>query len=126
MRARTAAQKQLMDDIKAAVGDQRFADYQRATNSSYRQASQLVGRLELPPETANQVYALQQDLQQRAGTIRRSAGSAEAAMAELTALAAEAKAKVTAALGDRGFEAYKQNGGQWLQNLAPRPPPPKN
>jgi len=36
-------------------------------------------------------------------------------------LANEATAQVTTLLGPRGSEAYKQNGGQWIKNLVPRP-----
>ena len=44
--------------------------------------------------------------------------------AQLAALNAEANAKLTTALGQRGFDVYKQNGGQWLQILQPRPAAP--
>ncbi len=122
-KARSAAQKQLQNDITAALGDARYADYQRATNYSFRQTSQLVDRLELPPETATQVYAVQQDIQQRAGALRQDRSlSADDRTAQLSALATEAQTRVTAALGAQGFEAYKQYGGQWVQNLTPRPP----
>jgi hypothetical protein len=123
-KARSAAQKQLNDDIKAALGDARYADYQRGTNYNFRQTSQLVDRLDLPPEAATQVYAVQQDIQKRAGTLRSDRSlSPDDRTAQLSALAAEAQTRVTAALGTQGFEAYKQYGGQWVQNLLPRPPP---
>ena len=125
MRARSAAQKQLTDDIQSALGPDRFADYQRATDYNFRQTSQLVARLELPPEAANQVYAVQKDIQDRVNAVRQSGTIAFAdRTAQLTALADEATTRVTAVLGARGFEAYKQNGGSWLQNVAPRPMPP--
>jgi hypothetical protein len=122
-KARAAAQKQLQNDIQAALGDARYADYQRATNYNFRQTSQLVDRLELPPETATQVYAVQQDIQKRASALRQDRSlSADDRTAQLSALAAEAQTRVTASLGAQGFEAYKQYGGQWVQNLTPRPP----
>jgi hypothetical protein len=40
------------------------------------------------------------------------------------ALAAEAQTKVTDALGSHGYEAYKQYGGNWMQQLQPRPVTP--
>ncbi len=129
MQARSAAQKQLTADIAAALGPDRAADYQRATDYSYRQTSQLVARLELPPETANQVYATQQDLQQRARTVQmdRTLAPADRA-AQLSSLATEAQTRLTTSLGPQGYDAYRQNGmGSWLQMLAPRPamPPPR-
>ena len=122
MKARNAAQQQLTSDIKAALGDARYADYQRSQDYNYRQTAQLVARLELPPETANQVYAVQQDTQQRARSIQMdSTLPGDTRLQQLSALADEAKAKVATVLGPRGAEAYSANGGSWLQNLAPRP-----
>ena len=40
--------------------------------------------------------------------------------AQLAALNQEATNKLTQSLGARGFEAYKTNGGYWLQMLQPR------
>ena len=118
MRARSAAQGELNKQIEAALGSQRYADYQRSTDYSYRQATTLVARLELPPETADQLYAVRKDIEDRMRT-------APILPAQRAALGEEATAKVSALLGPRGFEAYKQNGGQWLQNLVPRPAPPR-
>ncbi|HVS53929.1 MAG TPA: hypothetical protein VHD62_16355 [Opitutaceae bacterium] len=123
-RARQAAQEQLNADLKAALGDQRYADYQRATDYNYQIASRLVARLNLPPETANQVYAVQQDAQQRQRALFTDRSLApQDREAQLQALAADAQAKITATLGATGFEAYKQYGGSWLASLAPRPAP---
>jgi hypothetical protein len=122
MRARTEAQRILSESISATLGAERYAEYQRATDFNYRRTTQLVARLELPPETANEIYAVQQDIQRRAAALRSV--QAPDRLTQLTALAAEAETKIAAKLGPRGFEAYKQNGATWLQNLAPRPPPP--
>jgi len=122
MRARAEAQKQLNDQILATLGPERGADYQRAIDNNYRQTSQLVARLDLPPESANDVYAVQKDIQQRVTALRTDPTlSLSDRNQQIAALADEAKAKVTATLGDSGFEAYKQYGGSWLQNLQPRP-----
>ena len=130
MKARMEAQKQLTEDIKTALGPDRATDYQRATDYSYRQTSQLVARLELPPETANQIYSMQKDMQQRAQTLQRDSSlSRDDRSAQLGVLAMEAQTKLTTSLGQRGYDAYKQNNmGQWLQMLQPRPaiPPPRN
>ena len=124
--ARGEAQKQLNEDVKAALGAVRYAEYQRATDYSFRQTTQLVARLDLPPESANQVYAVQKDIQDRANTLRQnSALSSDERTAQFAALANETKTKVTAVLGEGGFAAYKENGGSWMQMLQPPRPPPK-
>ena len=38
---------------EVALGADRFAEYERATDYNYRQTSQLVARLELPPAAAD-------------------------------------------------------------------------
>ncbi|MEO6569832.1 MAG: hypothetical protein ABIO94_13805, partial [Opitutaceae bacterium] len=123
-RQRSENQKQLTEEIKAALGPERYAEYQRATDSNYRQANQLVARLELPVETANQVYVVQKDMQQRVLSVQHDNLTPESRNAQLATLAAEAEARITAALGPTGYEAYKTNGGSWMSQLQPRPAPP--
>ena len=123
--ARSQAEKQLLPAIAAALGPDRFADYQQATDNQYRQLNQLVARLDLPIAAAREVAAVQQDIAARATTVRNDATlAADQRDAQLAALAQEAGAKISAQLGPTGLEAYKIYGGQWLQKLAP--PPPKN
>lgn len=119
---REAAYQRMNDQIKTALGPDRFAEFDRSRNPSYQRTAQLVTRLELPPATANQVWALANEVQQRSATIRADPTTPAAERdASLTALATEATEKVTAALGPRGLEAYKQYGGGWLTTLSPRP-----
>jgi hypothetical protein len=116
------AEKQLVTQIQAALGKQRFADYLRSMDNDYQQTARLVARLELPPEMANQVYALQKEIQERAAAISSNATlTGEERAAQFGALNAAAEAKVTALLSLRGYEAYKQNGGAWMNQLQPTP-----
>lgn len=118
MKAYRAAQQQFETEARTALGDARYADYQRATNYDFRQTSELVDRLGLPTSTAVQVYAVEQDTQQRASALARDATLTPTdRTARLAALAAEVQAQVTASLGAEGYEAYKQHGGQWLGAL---------
>ena len=116
---RDEAQSQLDNQIIAALAPDRAALYARARVYDYRTTSQLVARLELPPETTDTLWAMQQDIQQRRAAVPANLPRAERT-AQLTALAAEAQTKITALLGPGGLTAYKQYGGQWLNNLAPR------
>jgi hypothetical protein len=127
MKARSDAQKQLTQDINTALGPDRAAEYQRDTDYSYRQATQLVERLELPPDTANQIYTAQKDIQQRATALRTDRTlTADDRNSQLAGLATEAQTTLTATLGAQGYQAYTQNGmGSWMQNIVPRPAPPR-
>ena len=124
MQRRGEAQQQLNERIKAALGPVRGAEYERANDHYYRQTSQLVARLALPPETTNQIYDIQKEMQGRSRALFSSGTNALVDREkDFAQLAAEAQAKVTAILGPRGFEAYQQYGGSWLQTLRPRPRP---
>lgn len=120
---RSTAQRQLTEQITAALGPVRGADYVRSNDYYFRQTNQLVARLELPAETTTQIWNVKQEIEQRAASIRRDQSLPLADRTrQLAALADEANAKVTPLLGGaRGLEAYQQNGGSWIQSLTPRP-----
>lgn len=126
---RAEAQKALNDQIKATLGPERSAEYERATDFNYRQTSQLVARLEMPPETTNQLWTVQKEFQKRGSDLYRSATSAEdraAVTHKLTALRDEAVARVTPILGSASrVDAYKQYGGSWLDRMVPQQQPTK-
>lgn len=117
-------QAELLAQAKAVLSPERFADYKLATDPQSQQVSRLVARLELPPATTQQVVSLQQDFQnrQRALMTNRALTPADRT-AQQAALLQEATAKLTTTLTPRGLEAYKQNGGYWLESLKPRPAP---
>ena len=117
-------QADMLTQAKAVLTPERFAAYNLATDPQSRQVSSLVARLELPPATTQQVVSLQQDFQnrQRALMTNRELTPANRT-AQQAALLQEATAKLSTTLTPRGFEAYKQNGGQWLDGLKPRPAP---
>ena len=117
-------QAELLAQAKTVLSPERFADYKLATDPQSQQVSRLVARLELPPATTQQVVSLQQDIQARARAIQTNRDLPAAdRTAQLTALQQEATTKLSTALTPRGLEAYKQNGGFWLENLKPRPAP---
>ncbi|MEO7800251.1 MAG: hypothetical protein ABIY47_21255 [Opitutaceae bacterium] len=117
---RVEARRQLVDQVKAALGSPRGEDYERATDRNYRNAKKLVERLQLPPETANQLWSLQKETQQRAKLIAGDAAlSRDEQNRQIAVLAEQARAQVTAALGEQGFQAYPRYGGEWMQALEP-------
>lgn len=121
-RRRAENQRQVNEQIKAALGPVRGAEFERASNFEYGRTSQLVARLQLPPETTGRLWEVQQEFQKRAQGIQAERELAvEQRNQQLAALTSEAAAKLKPLLGgDRGFEAYRQNT-YWLNNLVPRP-----
>ena len=124
MAPRQAAEKQLQPQIQALLGPDRYADYQLATDPKYQQVNRLVARLELPASTSVEVVNVQENIQKQATALRRDRTlTPDDRNAQIAALAQQAQTQLTAALGSSGYEAYKDYGGYWLQNLAPRPAP---
>lgn len=125
-RERQTHQQELLDQVKNVLTPDRFAAYQQAVDPAFQMVNRLVARLELPASAASEVVAVQKDIGSRASAVRSDSSlTREIKTAQLSALADEAQGKLNAVLGARGFEAYKQYGGQWVQNLAPHPAPKK-
>lgn len=122
--ARRAAEEKLQGQIVAALGPERYEQFKQSTDPANTQLNRLVARLDLPLTAAIEVAAVRTEMQQRATDLRQNqALSGEARNAQLTALAEEATAKISAAMGGtRGLDAYKEYGGQWLTGMVPRPP----
>lgn len=120
-----AAFDQVNSQIAATLGPDRTADFQQAINPAYSQLNRVVARLDLPLSAAAQVAAVQQDVQQRVVALRSDSSLTGAERTtQLGALAQEATAKISTALGgQRGLDVYKEYGGQWLNNLTPRTRP---
>ncbi len=118
--AMLAAEKQLASQLEATLGPDRYAEYVQARQSGNDKLSRLVARLDLPLTVIGQVNAVRDDISQRAKDIRSNTQlSSVERDAQLAALQQEATTKVTAALGQRGFNAYQDMKGDWIRALTP-------
>lgn len=114
---RRADDRQLAEQIKTALGEARYAEYQRAQDGDYRAAHDLAEQLSLPVENAGAVYAMKQEYQNRANGIRSDRNqTAEQRTAALNALAAEAQGKMDQLLTPEGAKTYNRTAF-WLQNI---------
>lgn len=116
---RLADQKALDDQVRALLGDTRFAEYKRTQDYGYRAAVEIASHFNLPPTTAVEAYTLQQSFVTRANEITKAAATDKvAAAAQATALLNEAGAEFTKLLGAAGADAYKKTGGRlWMTSL---------
>ena len=120
IKEKEAHKADLLAKIQDAIGPERAAEYKVESDPNYVQVSRLVDRLALPAAATQQVVSVQSDITKRADAIRKDPGlSAADKNSQLAALADEASAQITAVMGDRGLQAYKQNGGGWIQGLKP-------
>ncbi len=116
---RQAAEKQLQDQIKTVIGEQRYADSLRLQDNDWRQLEAATNRLDLPADTPSRLYALRGTT---ASTVQQIADNpslgADQKKAALAALANSTRDQIRASLGNEGAEAYfKNNGMGWLKEL---------
>jgi hypothetical protein len=116
-----ADQKVVDDRLRVLLGDQRYQEYTRTQDYGYRAAVDIAAHFNLPPATAVQAYAVQQELAKR---WTDTSGSTDA-KARATALLAEANTRMTALLGPAGYDAYKKTGGRiWMMGVERTANPP--
>jgi hypothetical protein len=123
---RSKAQKELIAQIKSVLGAERAAEYEKKTDYNYRRTSQLVARLDLPPNTADQIWAIQKEAEAQRRDLYSGRPNQAEMTEKLTGLQKQTIARITPLLGERAMESYYQYGGSWLQMLVPRarPAPP--
>jgi hypothetical protein len=109
------AQQALQASLKSALGEARYAEYERGLDHNYQNALRVSRSLELPASTAAAVYELQRGTKQREAEIRGATGQDAAQReAQLAALAAENKSKLATLLTPAGAEQYTKAVGSGI------------
>jgi hypothetical protein len=117
MRARSDAQRQLQDDIRAALGEPAYAALRRATDPDLRTIDSLVTRLNLAPGTTDRIAAARETFAAESQRIAAdTAVPAAQRRAQVQEIGTRARAEVQRALGAEAAEAYAQRSA-WLQFL---------
>ncbi len=117
LRARSDAERQLDADLRAAVGEDRYAALRRAADPDLRTVDSLVSRLNLPANTTDQVIAARESFAAESQRINSDASVPfPQRRSEIQALATRAKADLTRALGGEAADAYAQNSS-WMNML---------
>lgn len=107
MRARADAQQQLQTDIRATLGDEKYAALRRATDSELRTLDGLVTRLGLPANTTDRLATARETYAAESQRINANATlSPTDRRAQLQDLGTKAKAELTSALGAEAAEAF--------------------
>ena len=116
-RARADAERQLNDNLRAAIGEDRWAAISRDNDNEYRALNTLTTRLGLPAEMPDQVYALRDTYAAQSIAINQNiALTAAERRTQMTDLANRAKADLRAKLGPDGADNYVRQA-TWLQAL---------
>lgn len=118
-KARQEAEKQLQEQIRSLIGEERYADSIRRQDQDWQQLEAATRRLALPADTPQKLFAVRDTV---AASVQQIADNpnftADQKKQELAAIASATRDQVRAALGEEGAQAYfKNNGMNWLKEL---------
>jgi hypothetical protein len=109
-------QQRMEADLRAKLGDERYALYQRGQDEDYHSLSALATRFKLPREKAAEVYGYKKVAEEIRAQVRANSElSDEQKQGALKAIAEETTGAVRATLGDRAFRYYLRTGqATWI------------
>ncbi len=127
-KARTEAQSQLNEQIKNALGDDRYAEYERAQDFGYQQLTRITKQAELDTSIAINVYDMQKIAQDKANQIRSNQDlQPDQRQAALQAVRAETERSIQQTMGDKGWDLYNRpQNTYWLRGIASDAPTETN
>lgn len=104
--------------LQAALGEQRYAEYQRALDPDYQNLLRIADRYGLSSSAADQVLALKQEFEdEKSQVVNNAQLAADQKTSSLQTLQEQASAALTGVLGQKGFDIYHDRGGAWLERL---------
>lgn len=116
-RQRAEAERKLNDDLRAAVGEERWGAVSPSHDREYHALATVTTRLGLPSSTPDLIYAVRETYAAQSLALHQDTALTEAARrAQLAALATRAKDELRTKLGQDGAEAYVPHAG-WVQAM---------
>src|SRR5436190_12521072 len=117
-RAQQQAQDALNDEVKKVLGNDRFAEYQRAQDPDYRTLAQVADRFDLSRDDVNRVYGMKQEAERQKAALDSNPNlTFEQRQAALAAIAKETERTVAGEMGGV-WKSYYRTAGTWLRNLS--------
>ena len=118
-KARREAEKALNDQLRQALGPERYQAYVYSNDNDYQQLRAATKRFGLTETTPNAVFALRDDAAKAATRIADdTALTAEQKRAEVKKLAEQARGRITGLLGaDVARTYFDNNGASWVGQL---------
>ena len=115
---RSTLGQQYFDQMKAALGPERYPEYDRSQNRDFQQLAGLVQRANLSPDVATQAFNLRDTVATQSNQIFGDPTlGADQKLAALAALAQNTRAQLLASLGPTVGPAYLNLANQWLNNV---------
>ncbi|NJO55500.1 MAG: hypothetical protein HC834_03130 [Rhodospirillales bacterium] len=108
------------------LGEERFAQFQRASDAVYPSLYDVGLRFAMPEATVDTAWQMQRDADAAARRIREDTSLTLVQRREgLRAIQQETQQSFQTLLGDEPYQTYRENGGDWLNELSrvnvPRP-----
>ncbi len=104
--------------VRSALGEECYQDYQHAQDPAYRSLVELARRYEVSKATVLQIYGMKQNAEAQIAEVGQNAGAnPEEAAAIIQATGQQTVAAMRALLGEKAFADYTHRGGYWLTRL---------
>jgi hypothetical protein len=118
------AKKQLVADIKAALGDEVAREWELARTPFYSELFRMAKAENLPADTARKVFSYKEQAEAKAREVRAMRDlPREQQQQTLAALRAETETAMKATLGEQLYERYKPRA-YWLNSISYTPTRP--
>ena len=111
------AEDALNDELRKVLGEERFAEYQRAQDADYKMLVQFADRVEMPKDVINQVYGLKSRIEEQRDVIESDASLTDEQRAiAMAALAQTANTQIERLMGPENSKKYLPFG-HWVNDL---------
>jgi hypothetical protein len=115
---REDAQQALNEEMRKVLGQQRFAEWQRAQDPDYKALLQVADRFNLPKEVSESVYSLKMQAEQQKVQVDANPNLTPfQRQAALAAIAQETERAVAGSMPPNVFKSYVRAAGQWIHTL---------
>lgn len=121
MKANQEAYNQAQAVVKATMGEERYQEMQMAREYGYQQLLSAAPFLGFDKSAAQRVMSVKKESESAANDVRRNQSlTPEQRTQALQEIRMAAEAAVTKEIGEKGYKYYRQQGGYWFNNIAPR------
>lgn len=118
MKERTAAQAQVAEQLKASLGEARYAEYARTSDRGFQAINRIAQQANLPPATAIQAYDLRTNASKESNRIYAdTALSTDQKRAALASLAQNTRTQLGTTLGAEAGGTYLKIAEDWLGRI---------
>ena len=120
-----AAKKELDAQVRAALGDTRYSEYERAQDFNFQTMKRIADKNGLTTDDAVKVYDMKKLAEDQAMKVRADQSlSAQQRATTLQGIRTETENSIRTVFGPKAFEAYvNQPGTYWLKGISPDPKP---